>query len=125
MLVRSDIPLADQITQVGHACLEAGWQFARTAVPCHLIVLSVASEAQLTDWVSYAARWGIRCALFYEPDDNLGATAACSEPVYGAARRCFRRLPLWQAPGAIGQARGPPRSGQYALLSVSCLLLNW
>jgi hypothetical protein len=106
--VRTDIPLADQIVQVGHACLEAGWQFAPPAAPCHLVVLSVVSEAHLHTMVADAALAGVRCAVFHEPDDGLGATAACSEPIAGAARRVFRRLPLWIAPTALVRARGPP-----------------
>ncbi|MBK9943394.1 MAG: hypothetical protein IPP13_17445 [Kouleothrix sp.] len=46
--------------------------------------------------------------MFTEPDDGLGATAACSEPVCGADRRCFRHLPLWQAPDVQARARSPP-----------------
>ena len=106
--MRTDIPLADQIVQVGHACLEAGWQFAQPAIPCHLIVLGVRSEAHLYAAVADAVLAGIRCAVFHELDDGLGATAACSEPIAGAARRGFRRLPLWSAPTALVRARGPP-----------------
>jgi hypothetical protein len=108
VLVRTDIPLADQIVQVGHACLEAGWQFAPPAVPCHLVVLAVLSEAHLHAAIAAAALAGIRCVVFHEPDDELGATAACSEPITGVARRVFRRLPLWSASAALEWARGPP-----------------
>jgi len=72
VLVRTDIPLADQIVQVGHACLEAGWQFAPPAAPCHLVVLGVVSEAHLHTVVGDAALTGVRCAVFHEPDDGLG-----------------------------------------------------
>jgi hypothetical protein len=100
--------LADQIVQVGHACLAAGWQFAPPATPCHLVVLGVVSEAHLYTVVADAALTGVRCAVFHEPDDGLGATAACSEPIAGAARHVFRRLPLWSVPRALVRARGPP-----------------
>ena len=106
--MRTDIPLADQIVQIGHACLAAGWQFAPPAAPCHLIVLGVVSEAHLHTVVADAALTGVRCAVFHEPDDGLGATAACTEPIAGAARRVFRRLPLWSAPTTLVRARGPP-----------------
>lgn len=108
--MRTDIPLADQLVQVGHACLAAGWQFAPPAGACHLVVLAVASEAQLRAVVDQVQLAGIRCALFEEPDDALGVTAACSAPICGAARRCFRRLPLWCAPAELVRARGPPAS---------------
>jgi hypothetical protein len=108
VLIRTDIPLADQIVQVGHTCLAAGWQFAQPAAPCHLVVLGVPTQARLLEQVAAAALAGIRCEVFTEPDDGLGATAACSEPVCGADRRCFRHLPLWQAPDAQAWARSPP-----------------
>ena len=34
-------------------------------------------------------------SLFYEPDQHLGFTAACTQPVAAAHRRFFRRLVLW------------------------------
>jgi hypothetical protein len=56
--------------------------------------------------VETAAQEGIRCALFEEPDDNLGLTASCSEPICGMARRIFRCLPLWRVPSVVVRARG-------------------
>jgi hypothetical protein len=94
--------------QVGHACLEAGWQFEQPAEPCHLVVLGLSSEAHLRDAVALAEVVGIRCAVFHEPDDDLGETAACTEPISGAYRRLFRRFPLWNATMAGNCARGPP-----------------
>jgi hypothetical protein len=106
--VRADIPLADQIVQVGHACLEAGRRFEQPAESPHLIVLSVSSEAHLHDAIAQTEVQGIRCAVFHEPDDDMGNTAACTEPVSGAYRRVFRRFPLWSAPVGGMWARGPP-----------------
>jgi len=108
VLVRADIPLADQIVQVGHACIEAGRRFAQPAEPCHLVLLSVASERHLRDAVARAELAGIRCTVFNEPDDDMGDTAACSEPVLAGDRRVFRRFPLWCAPAGAVWARGPP-----------------
>jgi hypothetical protein len=108
VLVRADIPLADQIVQVGHACLEAGRRFAQPAEPCHLVLLSVQSKRQLHDAVARAELAGIRCVVFSEPDDELGDTAACTEPVLASGRRVFRRFALWRSPAGNGWARGPP-----------------
>jgi len=107
-LIRIDIPLADQIVQVGHVCLEAGHRFEQPQEPCRLVLLSVASEKQLQVVVEQAELSGVRCVVFYEPDDNLGWTAACTEPVTGINRRVFRRLPLWQADATNQRERGPP-----------------
>jgi hypothetical protein len=108
VLVRADIPLADQMVQVGHACLEGGRRFAQPAEPCNLVLLSVPSERHLRDAVVRAELAGIRCVAFNEPDDDLGDTAACTEPVSARGRRVFRRFPLWRSPETGVYARGPP-----------------
>ena len=97
MLVRTDIPLADQIVQVGHACLQAGDRFVQPKEPCHLVLLAVPSEAGLCAAVARAKAAGVRCEAFYEPDDEMGYTAACTEPLEAGDRRLFRRFSLWQA----------------------------
>ena len=110
MLVRTDIPLADQVVQVGHVCLEAGKRFDWSSQPCHLVLLAVASEAQLLTAVAQLQLANIACELFYEPDDNLGYTAACTNPVAGEQRRFLRRYPLWRET-AVNKShliRGPP-----------------
>src|SRR4051812_43994313 len=103
-----DMPLAQQIVQVGHACLLAGQRFAPPADTCHLIVLGVLSVEHLRDVVAETAWAGVRWAVFHEPDDGLGDTAACTAPLLGVARRVFRRLPLWQASSMVFAPRGPP-----------------
>jgi hypothetical protein len=108
VLVRIDIPLADQIVQVGHACLEAGHRFEQPQEPCHLVLLSVDSEKELQIVVERAELSDARCVVFYEPDNNLGWTAACTEPVTGINRRVFQRLPLWRADAANQNERDPP-----------------
>jgi hypothetical protein len=107
VLVRTDIPLAGQIVQVGHACVEAGHRFDQPADPCHLVVLSVPTAHHLRAALHRVGRAGIRCAVFHEPDDQLGDTAACTEPISGAYRRVFRRFPLWSG-DTLSSARGPP-----------------
>jgi hypothetical protein len=104
--VRTDLPLATQLVQVGHACLLAGAVFPQPAVPAHLVVLAVPSTLALYDAVARAASLGVPCVIFHEPDDDLGATAAASAPLTSPACRAFRRYPLWSAPGAL--PRGPP-----------------
>ena len=106
--MRTDIALADQIVQVGHACLEAGRRFVQPAAPCNLVVLGVPSVVHLRDAIARAEFAGIRCAIFHEPDDGMGDTAACTEPISGNARRVFRRFPLWGKTATHAWARGPP-----------------
>jgi hypothetical protein len=100
--VRTDIPLADQIVQVGDVCLEAGRRFAQPSDSCHLIVLRVSSKNFLREAALRLEIAGIRYVMFYEPDDELGHTAICTEPVRREFRREFRRYAMWGA-------RGPPR----------------
>jgi hypothetical protein len=96
VLVRTDISLADQVVQVAHVCLEAGYRFGRPAgESCPLVLLGVPSEAHLRDAVTWLEASGARCATFYEPDDELGWTAACTEPLDHSCRRLLRRFPLW------------------------------
>lgn len=99
--------MADQVVQVGHACLEAAWRFPAPPVPCALVVLAVPSREALLDARDRLERLGIACALFVEPDDGMGPTALCSAPLPGPERRAFRRYPLWTL-GAASPARAPP-----------------
>ena len=107
MLVRADLPVADQIVQAGHACLEAGRRF-QPEENCHLVVLRVPDEIELRLAVQQAEAVGIHFASFFEPDDDLGLTAACTAPLASQQRRFFRRYALWNiTDGSICQ-RGPP-----------------
>ena len=94
--MRTDILLADQIVQVGHACLEAGFKFQKTSEMIHLIVVCVESEIQLLSTLDRIGLRGIQFAAFHEPENQMGLTAACTQPLTGAYRREFRYLPLWK-----------------------------
>jgi hypothetical protein len=108
VLVRTDLPLAAQIVQASHACLEAGSRFPQPPTPSRLVVLAVDSEAALLAAVERGQTRGIHSYVFYEPDGVPGFTAACSEPISGRARRALNRYPLWCGPGAAPPSRGPP-----------------
>ncbi len=108
VLVRTDISLADQVVQVGHACLEAGCSFQQPTEPCNLVLLSVPSEKDLRRVVEQAALAGVHSVVFCEPDRGLNLTAACTEPVWGPLCRVFRRITLWQPPDRHTDERGPP-----------------
>lgn len=107
VLVRNDLPLADQLVQVGYACLEAGSRFQPAPCSSNLIALRVDGEVPLLASVEKIEAAGIRCIIFHEPDHGMGYTAACSEPVSGSQRRVFRTFPLW-TPSDIIQAARPP-----------------
>lgn len=96
MLVRTDIPLADQIVQVGHACLEAGFKFQAPNETIHLVVVGIASEAHLLAALERIDLQGIQFVLFHEPDNGIGFSASCTEPLREIYRREFRDFPLWK-----------------------------
>lgn len=83
------------MVQVGHACLEAGRRFPFPD-GTHLVVLAVGDRSQLLDALWQLDRQHISYALFDEPDDGMGYTAACTQCV--TARRVLRRYPLWTTP---------------------------
>ncbi|MCQ3929143.1 MAG: hypothetical protein DPW16_01680 [Chloroflexi bacterium] len=87
--------------------MEAGRRFDWPDTPCNLVVLGVANSGELQATIERVQLAEVRIALFYEPDHQLGLTAACTEPISGAFRRLFRRFPLWNVDGATS-ARGPP-----------------
>ena len=94
--MRADLPLAQQLVQASHACLQAGARFSQPEKPCHLVVLTVESQAHLPQDVEHlTGQGGIGMETFWEPDDALGFTASCSEPVAGQARHWFKRYSLW------------------------------
>jgi hypothetical protein len=82
---------------VAHTCLEAGFKYQRPNENIHLVVVHVASETQLLSAVERIGAQGIQFTVFHEPDDEMGYTAACTEPVSPVYRREFRNFPLWEA----------------------------
>ena len=96
MLVRVDIPIADQIVQVGHACLEAGRRYMGSDEAPNLVLLGLASERQLLDALGRLDVRGIGYAAFHEPDDQMGYTAVCTEPLSAERGSAFQRMRLWR-----------------------------
>jgi hypothetical protein len=98
VFVRKDIPLSAQVVQTGHACLEAGSKFPQPVDrSVYLVVLAVTSEEKLLEVVEWVNQQNIQIALFYEPDDGLGYTAACTQPVLDPQRAIFRKYSIWTA----------------------------
>jgi hypothetical protein len=90
--------------------MEAGSRFQPPECASNLVLLSVDSEECLLASVEKIETAGIRCVVFHEPDDDMGYSAACSEPVRGTLRRVFRSFPLWKLAEAIQKARPPPEN---------------
>jgi hypothetical protein len=96
VFVRMDIPLANQIVQVGHACFEAGNLYDTPDKSCFLILFGVKDEEALLDAVQKAKDNNIQIHAFYEPDFPVGFTAACTEPIQGVRRKAFEKYKLWR-----------------------------
>ncbi len=91
--VRSDLTPVQQLVQVAHSTHESGGQFG-CPKHCHMVVFEVSDVGGLQKFCEVCGNSGIRYSLFYEPDNNLGYTAACTEPITGAIRSRLRRFQL-------------------------------
>jgi len=100
-LVRQDLPLAAQLVQAAHACLEAGSRYPLSSENPNIVLLAIPNEKHLHIFLGRLDAAGIRYVLFHEPDDCLGDTAACTEPLTADHRGTFQRVPLWHAPTQI------------------------
>jgi len=94
VLVRKDIPTEDALVQSCHACLQAGQSFGQFPGD-HLVLLSVKDEEALLKTEEMLAQKGINFEIFWEPDDNMGFTALCTEPLMKESRKLFRKYQCW------------------------------
>lgn len=94
VLIRTDIPQANQAAQIAHAALEAGFRFQRPALPIRIVVSGVPSESALLRGVAQIEAENIAVEVFHEPDYPKGYTAACTEPIADARRSVMRRFSL-------------------------------
>lgn len=98
--VRGDLPLHQQVVQVGHACIEAANAF-NLSTPHNLIVLKAKDEEALFNIQVYLDKIeGLEYTHFYEPEsiDPPGVTAICTNLVSPDNIQPFRRfkLPFWR-----------------------------
>jgi len=103
VMVRKDLPIWDQIIQVGHACYEAGHLYHKSwSKDTHLILLQAEYEKELMSMSENMTKSGIHHTTFYEPDpaqevseDPMGLTAICSEPLRGDIKNFFKDCVMW------------------------------
>lgn len=96
VLVRADIPFAQQAVQVGHAALEAGFRFEQPNKIANLILLSVPDEARLEAAARRLSLRGIAHHLFFEPDFGMGYSALATQPLLSKKdRQVLRKYPLF------------------------------
>ena len=90
LAVRSDLTVPQKIVQASHAAQLSGAEFG-CPEHCHMVVFEVNS---LNAFCEAAAKADVHYSLFYEPDNALGYTAACTEPVSDLVRSTFRKFEL-------------------------------
>ena len=94
VFVRKDLLPITQTVQVGHACLKAGSLFQHCGDKTTLVVIQVKNEKSLMKEMAKIESKRVRCAVFYEPDYNLGYTSFCTEPLSEKERDIFKKYKL-------------------------------
>ncbi|MEM6258218.1 MAG: peptidyl-tRNA hydrolase [Planctomycetota bacterium] len=95
VLVRTDLPPAQQAVQSCHASIEAARHFLEPdAHHPHLVVCGIRGEEALHQARDRLEALGVRCCAFVEPDRDHEVTALATEPLSGRRRRLLRRYKL-------------------------------
>jgi hypothetical protein len=94
VFIRTDIPVRDQLCQVGHSCAHAGKLFKHPD-ETHIVLLKVKNEKALTKAAYLCAAHDIKFTMFYEPDDQMGHTSLATETIYGNLREVFSEYKTW------------------------------
>ena len=91
--IREDLPPAQKIVQLGHACHEAGKliDHREHKEPSSLILLSAKDEDDLVMISRKIDRAGIAHSMFFEPDNGMGYSAICTRPITADRERAFFR----------------------------------
>lgn len=99
VLVRRDIPIAQQVVQASHAAAEAGRKFYRAEHGiASLIVLTVPDLAGLTAARERLVRKDIVSETFFEPDFGIGESSLATAPLPDGMRKHLMGWPLWRLP---------------------------
>lgn len=97
MIVRTDLPVEQQLVQACHAAYEAGLRLATpTSDTDYSVICAVDSEEELREAHRHLLRQRIPTVLFTEADLDDQATALASAPVVGEQRKAFAAFRLWK-----------------------------
>lgn len=92
IMVRSDLPVEQQIIQAAHAAYMAR-QRRRIATAPHIVLGQAGTHAELQNWKAKFWRAGIPAIDFH--DGDLGITAAfCTAPIPERDRGAYQEFPL-------------------------------
>jgi len=97
VIVRKDLPVAQQLVQAAHAAHESGLHLCEDKSKVNfLVALEVSDEERLLEAHERLQDRGIDTILFREPDRENEATALCTEPIRGNRRKIFSKYSLWR-----------------------------
>ncbi len=98
--VRKDISIVQQIIQMSHAAHEAGRKIGAKHAPPSIVLFEVQSQKELMDIFDELYTKDIECEMFYEPDNQMGYSALCTEPLdTPELRKHFERYNLYREVG--------------------------
>lgn len=113
IVVRTDIPLAQQMVQACHASALAGTTFSGWQEDTRMALLAAKDETALIAAGLRLHQLGISFCEFSEPDHGIGFSALASAPIaWKKARKALPSLPLW---GQHPQANIPQAQPQEIL----------
>lgn len=87
--IRNDISPEQKIVQLGHATWEAGQRFPNPGATASLILLHADDEADLQSIARRLDEKGIDYYMFFEPDDGMGYSAICTQPMFANKERAI------------------------------------
>lgn len=99
VFIRQDLPLAAQIVQACHACLDRGFSLPENKKPLKtsfLVLFGVRDAEELEKIADYLDRNEVSYEQFYEPDYDMGYTSICTEPMYNEQRKLYKKFKLWK-----------------------------
>lgn len=96
VVVRQDLVAEQQAVQACHAAWQAGSETGVAGASPNLVLLHVPHEEALHRLAQTVEEKGIRYALFFEPDGDMGYSALTTEPLSCRKQRAlFSKLPLF------------------------------
>ncbi len=93
--VRRDIPLADQMVQVGHICIEGHTKFKYPS-NSNLVLFQIQDERELLELSCTLDEENIKHTMFYEPDDTMAYTTLITEALESKHKYSFKKYQLWE-----------------------------
>lgn len=98
LFIRRDLTTPQMIVQASHAAAHAGTKFGDHS---HMICFGIHTESDMLKAAVFLESKGIQFEMFFEPDNDTGHTAICTEPLRGEQRKPMRRFSLLQEESCV------------------------